>query len=132
MEENGAPELRATYSDASDVQHVAEELAVHSVISEERHEEILEESERCLLRLDQLSTEQKTENESLRTAIAAELTAIAAQLKAMRLELENLKQSRATQSSLLSSGSTEANPPTPPPSEGDGRPEVRTENPELA
>src|SRR6266849_4707103 len=110
--ESGAPELQETYRTADDVQHVAEELAVHSVISEERHEEILEESEKCLTRLEVLSTEQKTENENLRSAIVSEMVAIAAELKALKAELKSLKQSQVSQPSLPSSGSTVTTPAT--------------------
>jgi hypothetical protein len=123
---SGAPELQATYSDASDVQHVAEELAVHSVISEERHEEILEEQNQCLLRLDQLSTELKTENSQLRADLIQEVTAIAEVLRNLKEEMRSLKESRAIPPSLPLNGPI-PEPEAQPQSDADGRPEPKIE-----
>jgi hypothetical protein len=121
----GMPELRETYSGVSDVQHVAEELAVHSVISEERHDEILEETDNVCKRLDQLSAEMKTRDENLNQALVAEVTAIAVKLEAMKVELQNLKQSQATPPSLPSNGLTPE--PIPLPSGAGVLPEPRIE-----
>lgn len=121
-----ADELQETYDSVSETQHVAEELALHSVISEERHDEILEETNRVCNRLDQLSQENSTANQSLQTALAAELTALAAELKAIKAELESLKQSRVTPPSSQSTPSPEPNNQS---ADADGHPEVRTEEP---
>jgi hypothetical protein len=77
---------------------VSEELALHSIISEERHEEILEEVEQCRTQLESLSM---GESPTL-AAIQTQLTAIHAELMNQRAELEAMRtrhQSASTPSS---------------------------------
>lgn len=68
-----------------DIDELAEALAVHSIISEERHDEILTEVAACQTRLEQLST--------VGTAESPLLTQIIAELATIRGELQSLKSS---------------------------------------
>jgi hypothetical protein len=126
MENGTAPEFEETYNSVSDVQHVAEELAVHSVISEERHEEILEETDNVCKRLDQLSAELKTSNETLTGALTAEVIALKGELIALKSELVNLKQSQVIPPSVPLNGPTpEPTSEVHPPNEEEDHPEVK-------
>jgi hypothetical protein len=68
-----------------DIDELAEALAVHSIISEERHDEILERVDECRMQLESLST--------TGTAESPLLTQIMSQLVEIRAELMNLKSS---------------------------------------
>jgi hypothetical protein len=92
-----------------DIDELAEALAVHSIISEERHDEILERVDECRNRLEVLLPMTQAENPLL-SQILSEMTAI-------RAELMSLKSSMGTR------------PNHPPPNESPSE-EQRAENPE--
>jgi archaellum component FlaC len=86
------PVIAAVQEDIDDVDELSEQLAAHSIMSEERHDEILERVDQCQSRLEQLSTELQ----KLRTSETAEspvLSQIQAALESLRTEVASLKSS---------------------------------------
>jgi hypothetical protein len=100
-----------------DIDELAEALAVHSIISEQRHEQILEEVAACQTQLETLSTSPQTENPLL--------TQITTQLAEIRAELLILKSSMATMSNRPPRSESEIQSPEEP------NPERLTEEPSV-
>lgn len=92
----------AIETEADEIDEVSEALAVHGIISEKRHEQILEEVDECKTRLDQLLTKEPT-------AESPTLTMILERLIQIQTELAVLKESvKAT---------SDSSPSNTPPSE---------------
>jgi hypothetical protein len=76
-----------------EVDEVAEALAAHDIISEERHEEIINEVNECRLKLEQLSTAERAENPIL-SRIQEEVRQTREQVAALASSLESMRSSR--------------------------------------
>ena len=112
-----------------DVDEVAEALAVHSIISEERHDEILERVEICQSRLEVLSTQvQAISPSSAENPTLARILEQLGELKGRVESLQSLQSSMDLKPIVLIPPESI---PSPPPSAEEENPDQKTESPEA-
>jgi hypothetical protein len=111
-----------------DVDEVAEALAVHSIVSEERHDEILVRVESCQLQLEALSSRMEALSPSMENPILARLLETVSELKG---QIESLRSSVDSKLITPPPIQRESIPPINPSSEEGENPEARTESPEA-
>lgn len=100
-EELALIEAGASEDNAEEIDELSEQLAVHSIISEERHDEILERVDQCRTELERLSAN------GLTTAESPMLIQMVTQLAEIRAELTNLKSSQDRMDQTLRESSTQ-------------------------
>lgn len=79
-----------------DVDEIAESVAVLSIVTEERHAEILEEINQCRNQLENLSTicqAQSTAENPLLAQMMAEIQRLAAQLESLKSSMDSMQSS---------------------------------------
>ena len=102
------PQIEATEDLTDEVDEVAEALAAHDIISEERHEQIITEVTECRNRLEVLSTQERAESPLL-SRIQAEVMRLNLALTEILSSLTDLK----TQSNRTPSVSVPESPTEP-------------------
>lgn len=109
-------EAEAIEEQAEDVDELAEQLAVHQIISEERHEEILSEVNQCREELGRLRDQQQSTMQTESPAAQAtltELTLLRERMDRIEASLTALLASQGHQPSIPIP-SLSAQPETPP------------------
>jgi hypothetical protein len=112
-----ATEIEALEDTADEVDEVAEALAAHDIISEERHDEIIERVEACQNQLAVLSTQERAENpvlSEIRTELSrllAEVTALSKAQTDLRLSMDTRMPSIPQPSRLEPESTVEPEPP---------------------
>lgn len=101
-------EVEDAEEQAEDIDELAEQLAVHQIISEERHQEILEEVGRCEEGLERIRNQQQSMNQTESPAAQATLT----ELTLLRERMDRIE---ATLTQLAASRGLPPSTPTPSP-----------------
>lgn len=75
-----------------DINELQEALAVHSIMSEQRHEEILEGIEECQTRLETLSATAQTAESPILTQVLNQLVELRAEIATIRASMDSLSE----------------------------------------
>lgn len=117
-EESPAPaaeELEAATEELSDdIDDLSEQVALDSILDEERHDEIVEVLTECRERLDQLTTQSQTGESPALHRIAEDLTEVRRELAELRHSLTNSQPTPKPSGSSPNANGTEAGAPAVP------------------
>jgi chromosome segregation ATPase len=87
------PEAEELTETVEEVDELLETLAAESIVSEERHDEVMQEVLACRNQMETLAQQQQTENPML-AQIQAQITELHSRMEAIFSELQSLSRSR--------------------------------------